>query len=76
MLTKQLSHQGCVTANLNKFNLKYRTSSPKTTPVLSDIMGRLIHHAIDYGDFEVHPSEYPFKYTSESVPDTDTSLIK
>ena len=26
--------------------------------------------------FQVYPSEYPFKYTSNSVPNTDTTPIK
>ena len=39
-------------------------------------MGRLNHHAIDNGDVDVHPSEFPFEYNSESVPDTDTTPIK
>ena len=41
-----------------------------------DITGRINHHAIDNGDVEVHPSEYPFEYTSESVPYPETTLIK
>ena len=36
-------------------NVKYRTSPPKTSPVVSVIMGRLNHHAIDNSDVEVHP---------------------
>ena len=39
-------------------------------------MGRLNHHDIDNGDVEFHPSDYPFEYTSESVPDPDTTSIK
>ena len=41
-----------------------------------DITGRLNHHSIDNGDVEVYPSEYPFEYTSDSIPDPDTTLIK
>ena len=37
-------------------HFKYRTSPPKTSPVVSDITGRLYHHAIDNGDVEVYPS--------------------
>ena len=37
-------------------HFKSRTSPPKTSPVVSDIMGRLNHRAIDNGDVEVHPS--------------------
>ena len=36
-------------------HFKSRTSPPKTSPVISDIMVRLNHHAIDNGDVEVHP---------------------
>ena len=39
--------------------LKSSISPPKTSPVVSDIMGKLNHHAIDYDDVEVHPSYYP-----------------
>ena len=57
-------------------NLKYRTYTPKTTPVVLDIMGRLNHHVIDNGNVEVHPSEYPFEYTYGYVTDMDTTMIK
>ena len=40
-------------------HFKSRTSPPKTTPVVSDIMVRLNNHAIDNGDVEVHPSDFP-----------------
>ena len=33
-------------------HFKSRNSSPKTVPVVLDIMGRLNHHAIDNGDVE------------------------
>ena len=39
-------------------------------------MGILDHYAIDNGDFEVHPSDLPDEFSSESVPDTDTTPIK
>ena len=39
-------------------------------------MGRFNHRSIDNGDVEVHPSRYPFEYNSESIPDTDTTMIK
>ena len=55
---------------------KYRTSPPKTIPVVSGIIGRLNQNYVDNGDVEVYPSEYPFKSTSNSVPDMDTTLIK
>ena len=57
-------------------NFKYRTYPSKTSTVVSDIMGRLNHHAIDNGDVEVHPSEFPVEYNCEYVPYSDTTLIK
>ena len=39
-------------------------------------MSKLNHHDIYNSDVGVHFSEYPFESTSESVPDTDTTLIK
>ena len=38
---------------------KSKTSPPKNSPVVSDIMGRLNHQATDNGDVDVHPSELP-----------------
>ena len=35
--------------------LKSRTSSTNTSPLVSDIMGKINHHAINNGDVEVHP---------------------
>ena len=52
------------------------TSPPKTSPVVSAIVGILNHHAIDNGDVEVHPSDFPFGSNSESVPYPDTNPIK
>ena len=49
---------------------------PKTSPVISVIMGRLNHHAIDKVYVEVQPSGFPVEYKSESVPDPDTTSIK
>ena len=57
-------------------HLKYQTSPPKTSPVVSAILGRLNHHVIDNCDVEVYPSEYPFESTSEYVLHTETTLIK
>ena len=45
------------------------TYSLKTSPVVSAIMGRIKYHAIDNGDVDINPSDFP-------VPDTDTTLIK
>ena len=39
-------------------------------------MGGLNNHAIDNGDVEVNPSEYPFEYTYDSVPYLGTTMIK
>ena len=57
-------------------HFKSRTSPPKTRPVVSSIMGRLNHHAVDNGDVEVNPSEFPFESNSEYVPYPDNTLIK
>ena len=58
------------------YHFKYSTSHPKTSTVILATMGRLDHNAIDNGDVEVHPSEYIFESTSESIPDPDTTIIK
>ena len=55
---------------------KSRTSPPKTSPVFSDIMGRLNNHAIDNADVEFHPSEFLVEYNYEYVPYPDTNPIK
>ena len=39
-------------------------------------MGRLNHHAIDNGDFNVPNSEFPVESNSESVPDPETTPVK
>ena len=39
-------------------------------------MGGLNHNSIDIGDIDVRPSEFPVESNSESVPDSDTTLIK
>ena len=44
--------------------------------MVSAIIGRLNHHSIYNGDVEVHPSEFPLKSNSESVPDQYTTTIK
>ena len=38
-------------------------------------MGVVNHHSIDNGDFEFHPSKYPFESTPESITDPDTTPI-
>ena len=57
-------------------NFKSWTSTPKTSPVILDIMGRLNNHSIYNGDVEVYPYKYPFESTYELVPDLDTTTIK
>ena len=59
-----------------EYHLKSRTSPTKTIPVVSAIMGRLNHHAIDNGDVDVHPSYFPVESNSESIPDPDTTPVK
>ena len=57
-------------------HFKSSTSPPKTRPVVSYIMVEINHHVIDNGDIEVNPSDNSYRYNSESVPDSDTTLIK
>ena len=57
-------------------HFKYIDYTPKTSPLVSAIMGRLNHHTIDNGDVEVQPLEFPVESNSGSVPDTDTTPIK
>ena len=57
-------------------HFKYRNSTPKTISVVSAIMWRLNHHDVDNGDVQVYLSDYPFKYTSYSVTDMNTTPIK
>ena len=57
-------------------NFKSRTSTTKTSPVVSSVMGSLNHRAIYNVDVEFHPSEFPFKSNYEYVPDPDNTPIK
>ena len=57
-------------------HFKSGTSPSNTSPVISDIVGRLNHSTIDKDDVYVHPSEFPVEFNSESVPDPDTPPIK
>ena len=59
-----------------KYHFKSRNSPPKTSPVVSDILGRPNNHSIYNGDVEVHPSEFTFEPNSESVPYPYTTLMK
>ena len=55
---------------------KSRTYHPKTSHVVTAIMGRLTLCTIGNGDVEVHPSEFPVEYNYESVPYPYTTPIK
>ena len=57
-------------------HIKSRTSTTKTSPVVSVITGRINHHVIDNDDVEVQPSYFPVESNSESVPYPDTNTIK
>ena len=57
-------------------HFRYRTSTTKTSTVVSSIMGKLNHHSIDNGDVKVHPLYFPFESNSESVPYPETNPIK
>ena len=48
---------------------KSRSSPSRTNPVVSAIMGKLNHHAIDNGDIT---SDVPVESSYDSVPDPDT----
>ena len=39
-------------------------------------MGILNHRGIYNGDVEGHPSEFPFEYNYQPIPDPDTTPIK
>ena len=45
-------------------HFRSRNSPPKTSPVVSAIIGRLNHCAVDNSDVEVHPSEFPVESKS------------
>ena len=57
-------------------HFKSWTSHSRTNPVVSAIMEILNNHATNNDDVEVHPSDFPFEYNYESVPDTDNTPIK
>ena len=52
---------------------KSRYSPSRTNPVVSAIMGKLNHHAMDNGDIT---SDFPVESSYVSVPDPETTLIK
>ena len=55
-------------------HFKYRSSPSRTYPVVSAIMGKLDHHAIDNGDITSDVSVESSYY--DSVPYPDTTPIK
>ena len=54
-------------------HFKSRSSPSRTNPVISDIMGKINHHAIDNGDIN---SDFPVESSYNSVPDTETTPTK
>ena len=76
MVINQLIRQESGAANLQKLTSDPVHILPKTSPVVSAIMGRLNHHVVDNSCVEFHPSEFPSEYKSEYVLDPDTTLIK
>ena len=57
-------------------HFKSRTSTSKTSSVVSAITGRLNHNTIDNGDVKVHYSYFTVESNSKLVPYPDTTLIK
>ena len=57
-------------------HFKSITSPPKTSTIILDIMVRVKHDAIDYGDVRVRPSDYTFESIYKCVPDPETNPIK
>ena len=57
-------------------HFKSCTPPPNNSPVVSDIMVRLNHNAIDNDDVEFYTLNYLLEYTSESVPEPDNTPIK
>ena len=43
--------------------------------MVSPITGILNHHAVDNGNVELYPPDYPLGYLSDSVPDIDNTPI-
>ena len=57
-------------------SLQSKSSPSRTDPVVSAIMGKLNHHAIDNGSVKVPTSGSQFESNSETVQDPDTTPIK
>ena len=54
-------------------HFKSKSSHSRTNPMVSTIMGKLNHHAINNGDIT---SDVPVESSYDSVPDPDTTPIK
>ena len=76
MVMKPLIHQESGTYNLQQLNSNPGHLLPKSRPVVSAVMGRLNHHAIDNGDVEVHPSDFSAESHSETVLDPKNTPTK
>ena len=57
-------------------HFKSLNSDPKKSPVVSAIIWRLNHHAVDNVDVEVYPLYYSSEYTSAYLPDPNNTPIK
>ena len=56
-----------------EYQLKSKTSTLNTSPMVSSIRGVFNHHAVDNGDVEFYTSDYPLKSTYDSITDPDTA---
>ena len=56
--------------------LKSRSYTSRTNPVISTITGKLNHHAIDNGDVKISTSDVPVESNYDSVTDPYTTTIK
>ena len=52
------------------------SSTSRTNPVISAIMRKLNHHAIDNGDIQILTSDVPVESNYDPVPDPETTPIK
>ena len=57
-------------------HFKSGTSPSRTNPVISSIMEKLNHNAIDNGDVKIPTSDFPVDSNYESFPYPDTTPIK
>ena len=58
------------------YHFKSRTSTSRTNPVISAILGKLNHHAIYNSDVKIPTSYFLVDSNCESVPDPYTTPIK